>query len=388
MSNIKKITKKYVESLKSQDGKEIFIWDTELKGFGVRIWPSGKKTYLVQYRNEFNRTRRRKIGTHGSITTEQARDQAKIILGSIAKGEDPSAEHRNKRLERKISELCSAYLELHAKPHKNVVSYIEDERRINNVILPRFGMMKLSELKSVDLQALHNEFSVLPYKANRLLSLLTKMFNLAIQWEWIDSNPTRGISPYKEQPRTRWLNEQELSRLWKVLNLYETQSISNIIKLLLLTGARSHEVLKATWDQFDLDKAVWTKPSHTTKQQKMEHCPLSLSALNIIKKLNEVKADSVHLFPGKIPGKPLQTIKKSWATIRNRANLSDVRLHDLRHTYASHLVSSGLSLSIVGKLLGHTQASTTQRYAHLADEPLRDATTVFGDKLEALTKAF
>lgn len=150
-----------------------------------------------------------------------------------------------------------------------------------------------------------------------------------------------------------------------MLDLYGSRSRSNIIKLLLLTGARSHEILKAKWDQFDLEKAVWTKPSHTTKQQKMEHCPLSPSALNIIKKLNEVKADGVHLFPGKIPEKPLQTIKKSWATIRKRANLSDIRLHDLRHTYASHLVSSGLSLSVVGKLLGHTQASTTQRYMHI-----------------------
>ena len=164
---------------------------------------------------------------------------------------------------------------------------------------------------------------------------------------------------------------------------YQDQSVANALRLLLLTGSRRNEVLHATWDQFNLEAGVWTKPAHTTKQKRMEHLPLPAEALDILKEMGG-ESDSPFLFPGKIPGKPLQEIKKAWATIIKKADLANVRIHDLRHTHASHLVSSGLSLSIVGKLLGHTQASTTQRYAHLADEPLRQATQVFGNTIGAL----
>jgi integrase len=152
-----------------------------------------------------------------------------------------------------------------------------------------------------------------------------------------------------------------------------------------LTGSRRGEVLTSTWDQFDLEKGVWTKSAHSTKQKRMEHLPLSNIVLEILKNM-KIRSNSPFLFPGKVPGKPLQEIRKGWETIKKKAGLSDLRLHDLRHTHASHLVSSGLSLSIVGKLLGHTQASTTMRYAHLADEPLRQAAELFGSKVEKLTE--
>ncbi len=161
---------------------------------------------------------------------------------------------------------------------------------------------------------------------------------------------------------------------------YHNQSVANAIRLLILTGSRTGEMLKATWDQFDLKAGVWTKPAHTTKQRKLAHHPLSSQARDILDIMYRY-SQSQFLFPGKVDGQSFQDIKKAWASIRLRAHLPDVRIHDLRHTYASHLVSSGLSLSIVGKLLGHTQAATTQRYAHLADEPLREATELFGSGL-------
>ncbi len=210
------------------------------------------------------------------------------------------------------------------------------------------------------------------------------MFNLAIQWGWRLDNPIKGVEKYSEQKRYRWLNDEELQTLWAVLNSYINQSVANAIRLLLLTGSRRSEVLHATWDQFDLEKGIWTKPAHTTKQKRMEHLPLSPQTIELLKRMKG-KADSEFLFPGRTPGASLQDIKKAWHTIRTRAGLEGVRLHDLRHTHASHLVSSGLSLSVVGKLLGHTQASTTQRYAHLADEPLREATAIFGSKIGKLT---
>lgn len=388
MYDKKKLTKRLVESISGNGKQETFLWDSELKGFGVRISSLERKTYFVQYRNQFNRTRRIKIGVHGVVTTEQAREKAKSIIGDVARGKDPSEESQEQKNKKTMKDLVEKYLEFHSKPNKKLKSYIEDKRKINQIILKRFSDRKLEEISTLDFQALQKDLKETPYEANRVRALLSKMFNLAIQWQWITINPVNGVIKYQEQKRSRWLNEQELQRLWRVLDTYHDQSISNIIRLLLLTGSRRSEVLKASWDQFDLEKRIWTKPSHMTKQNKMEHLPLSSQALQILEamkkniSLNEQSTN--YLFPGKIPGKPLQEIKKAWNTIKYRAELPDVRLHDLRHTHASHLVSSGLSLSIVGKLLGHTQVSTTQRYAHLADQPLREATEFFGNKISNL----
>lgn len=208
------------------------------------------------------------------------------------------------------------------------------------------------------------------------------MFSLAISWEWIEDNPVKGIEKYQEEKRDRWLNQEELDRLWAVLDKYPTHLTAYIFKFLLLTGARKGEALQATWDQFDLEKGIWTKPSHATKQKKKEYLPLSEKALEILHTLQQLNTqDSPYLFPGRIEGDPIKETKTFWRRVLKEAQLEEVRIHDLRHTHASHLVSSGLSLSIVGKLLGHTQASTTQRYAHLADEPLRQAAELFGSKV-------
>lgn len=390
MDTRKKLTKRLVESVSGNEDREILLWDSEIKGFGVRVFSSGRKTYFVQYRNQFNRTRRKKIGVHGVITTEQAREEAKSIIGDVAKGKDPSEESQEQKNKKTMRNLVEKYLEVHAKPNKKLESYIEDKRKIDQVIMDKFYDKRLEEITTFDLQTLHRDLKITPYKANRVRALLSKMFNLAIQWHWISTNPVNGVPKYQEQKRNRWLDEEELQRLWGVLDTYHNQDTSNIIRLLLLTGSRRSEVLKASWDQFDLERGIWTKPSHMTKQNKMEHLPLSSQALQILKTMkkkdNGPKEQSVcYLFPGKVPGKPLCDVKKAWKTIREKAGLPGIRLHDLRHTHASHLVSSGLSLSIVGKLLGHTQIATTQRYAHLADQPLREATEFFGSKITSLT---
>ncbi|MBT4880404.1 MAG: tyrosine-type recombinase/integrase [Alphaproteobacteria bacterium] len=383
MDESKKLLKRYVESISPHKSKEILVWDSELKGFGLRIFPTGRKTYFVQYRNQSARTRRKKIGVHGSITAELAREEAKKTLGDVAKGRDPSRERKERISIPTIRDLAHEYLENYAKPNKREESCKIDKRMIENFILPRWQDNKIDEISSHDVQLLHNSLKETPYAANRLRALLSKMYNLAIQWQWAKENPVNGVQKYQEYKRTRWLNDEELERLWKVLNTYHNQTVSNIVRVLLLTGARVGEVLGASWEQIDLDKGVWTKPAHTTKQKRMEYLPLSPQAHTLLKEMRK-ETHGEYLFPGKVEGRPLQTIKKAWNTIRNRANIPNVRIHDLRHTHASHLVSSGLSLSIVGKLLGHTQASTTQRYAHLADEPLRQAASVFGEKISQI----
>lgn len=385
MNSSKKLTKKVVEGIVVNKEQELLVWDSEIKGFGIRVFPTGRKTYFVQYRNQFNNTRRKKIGVHGIMTAEGAREEAKKILGDVARGQDPSQDFQKAKLKPTLAELTKEYLDVYAKANKKPKSYFDDQQMIKNNILKSLGTKKIEEITSHDIQLLHHSLRKTPYKANRIRSLLSKMFNLAIQWQWANHNPVEGVGKYQEYKRTRWLNEEELQRLWQALENYHNQSVANAIKLLLLTGSRRNEVLSATWDQFDLDKGVWTKPAHTTKQKRMEHLPLSSKAIALLRDMEKFSFSN-HLFPGKVPGQPLQDIKKAWKTIREGIDLPDVHLHDLRHTHASHLVSSGLSLSIVGKLLGHTQASTTQRYAHLADEPLRAAAELFGEKVGSSSK--
>lgn len=381
-----KLTKRIVESVTPDPSKQKFLWDTEITGFGIRTYTTGRKMYFFQYRNKYKTTKKIKIGVHGNITTEQARETAKELAIKASTGKDPAAENKAQKSSPIMADLARDYIELYALKEKSAKSVKEDKAMLKNHILKEFSSKKVAEVTSRDIQVLRGKLDDRRVISNRILSLLQKMFNLAIQWEWRTDNPVSGVQKHKEHKRTRWLQEEELKRLTEVLDDYPNQAMSNIIRLLLLTGARKHEILEATWDQFDLEKGVWTKIAHATKQRKMEHCPLSPTTLKILRAMQSTKTDSPYLFPGRVQGQPLKEIKKGWATIRDKAGLKDFRIHDLRHTYASHLVSSGLSLSIVGKLLGHTQASTTQRYAHLADEPLREATTLFAEKFEELTK--
>jgi integrase len=380
-----KLTKRFVETIQPDPVETLKYWDTELKGFGLVVLPSGRRTYCIKYRNTDYIQKRVKIGVHGQITAEEARNLAKIQLGKVAHGEDLAEAAKQVRHMPIMNELAEQYLKLYAENEKRPKSIREDKAMLQNYILKEFGSRKVDGITFQDIQILHASLSKKRVRSNRILALLHKMFNLAIQWGWRADNPASGIKKYQEYKRTRWLQEDEMKRLLSVLDAYSDQTVANIIRLLLLTGARKHEVLEATWDQFDIEKGIWTKNAHTTKQKKMEYSPLSPSALTIMKKIREKQNGSPFLFPGKVKGKPIQDIKKSWATICKQANLKDFKIHDLRHTYASHLVSSGLSLSIVGKLLGHTQAATTQRYAHLADEPLREATALFGEKFKELS---
>ena len=376
-----KITKRFVDSIIPDTEKTLKFWDSELKGFGLIVLPSGRQTYCIEYRNEDRVKKRLKLGVHGHITTEQARELAKQRLGQVAHGEDPAEDKKHTNMLVTIEDLAHNYLERHGYK-KRPKSLYEDEKLLKNVILPALGPLKVPYVTRRDIEALHKSFQDRPYQANRALALLSKMFSLAVSWDWRETNPVLGIERYQEEKRDRWLDQEELDRMWEVLEQYPTHPTAYVFKFLLLTGARKGEALNAKWDQFDLEKGVWTKPSHMTKQKKKEHLPLSEKTIELLHSLKKITPHgSSYLFPGRIPGEPIKEIKTLWNTILKKAGLENVRVHDLRHTHASHFVSSGLSLSIVGKLLGHTQASTTQRYAHLADEPLRQAAELFGTKV-------
>ena len=379
-----KITKRFVESIIPDIEKTCVYWDSDLKGFGVIVLPSGRRTYCVQYRNIQRIKKRFKIGIHGQITAEEARTLAKKYLGKVTHGEDPAAKKKENRDLPTIKILAEDYLERHAS-RKRLRSAQEDQKLFKQIILPCLGNQQVKDITRRDIEHIHLQLQKTPYHANRVLALLSKMFSLAVIWGWRVDNPVKGMERYQEEKRDRWLDKEELSRFWEVLERYPNHSAAFALKILLLTGARKSEVLQATWDQFDLQKGIWTKPSHLTKQKKKEHLPLSKQSLELLQELKKLnKNDSPYLFPNQVNGQPIRDVRAFWGRVLKEASLKNVRIHDLRHTHASHLVSSGLSLSIVGKLLGHTQASTTHRYAHLADDPLRQAAELFSANVKTV----
>lgn len=251
-----------------------------------------------------------------------------------------------------------------------------------------------------------------PTRANRTIEVLRKAYNLAVRWEWCTSNPASGIQMNQEEKRERFLSPEEMARLSSILAHHCEPISSNAILLLMLTGARKSEVLKATWSSFDLDKGVWVKPSAHTKQRQEHRVPLSAAALTLLRGIKKTST-SVYVFPGRSGDQPLTDIKHSWESVCIKAGLAvqvekrnrygkvvkdkegspvmvwkpDLRVHDLRHSFASLLVSGGASLPMIGAMLGHTQVQTTQRYAHLYDVPLRAAANHVGNTLDAAIKA-
>ena len=383
-----KLSKTVVERIKAAD-QDVVVWDNTLPGFGVRVKPSGVRSYIIQYRNRnTSASRRLTIGQHGPLLTfDQAKKQARAMLADAMRGEDPVEIRKTARRAPSIADLAVDYLERHAVPKKRPKSVRDDRAMLDNIILPKLGAKKVDAIGRRDVEAIQVAMKDRPYQANRVLSLLSKMFNLAIEWKWRPDNPAKGIERYQEQKRERWLSDEELRHLCAVLDEHPNTRAANAVRLQLLTGARLGEVLTSRKEDFDLHRGIWTKPSHQTKQKRTEHLPLSAQALILVTLIIETSdAGSPFLFPGNKPGQPLREIKKFWSVVLREAGIVNYRRHDNRHTYASHLVSSGLSLEIVGRLLGHTTATTTKRYAHLADDPLRAATDQFGSKIASFQR--
>jgi integrase len=240
--------------------------------------------------------------------------------------------------------------------------------------------LKVAEVTFSDVDDLHRKITKrgATYHANRVLALLSKMFNLSIRWGWRTDNPAKGIERNQEQKRNRYLSADELVRLTVALAEHHDQQAANIIRLLLLTGARRGEVQAARWEQFDLKAGIRVKPGSTTKQKTEHRVPLSAPARQLLRELWEnASLDAEYVFPGRSDGHRIE-IKADWAALCKAAGITGARIHDLRHTYASLLASAGLSLPIIGALLGHTQPATTARYAHLLDDPLKQATERVG----------
>lgn len=384
----KRLTKTSIDRMPAPNRDTIY-WDQGLPGFGLRVKTTGVKSFLVQYRNrQTGRSKRKTLGRYGpTLSLNEARDMARALLADVVRGEDPVANAQTLRKSPTVANLAEQYMTGHAIPRKRPGSVKNDRSMLDRYVLPRLGKLRVMEISHSDIQRLHNTMRDTPYQANRTLALMSKMFELSIRGGLRSNNPARGVGKFPEEKRDRWLSDEELGRLLSALSEHPNQVAANAIRLQLLTGARIGEILTAQWTEFDLDRGVWTKPSHHTKQKRREHLPLSTAACSLLAEMKATQcATSPWLCPGRSPDRPYKDLKAFWRSVTKAAGLTDYRIHDNRHTHASHLVSSGMSLPIVGRLLGHTNPSTTQRYAHLADDPLREAAEVMAQKIRQKDK--
>jgi integrase len=375
VSERERLTQKLVDGLPAPPSGNRIYWDApdergkgHVPGFGLRVTAGGVRAYVLNYTTHTGRGRRYTIGRAAVWTLTAARQEAADLKRRVDQGEDPLGDIEEKRASPTVSELCDVFLTEHVATRRPATQkqYQAVVMRIRQAI----GGAKVGEIRFNDVANLHRKVSERgPYLANRLLAVLSKMFSMAMRKGWRTDNPAKGVERNQEHERERYLSAAELARLLDALANAKDRQAAALFSMCLLTGCRVGEALSARWDQFDLEVGRWTKPASTTKQKKLHVVPLSAQAIELLGTL-EVRGEM--LFPGR------REYQKVWKTICNAAGITGLRVHDLRHSYASALVSDGVSLPIVGKLLGHAKTSTTARYAHLADSPLREATNRVG----------
>lgn len=372
--SLTKLSDNLIKSYKPADGKKAeIIYDSEVPGFGVRITESGAKSFILNY-YVAGRERRTTIGKYPAWSLNAARMQAKELRKEIDRGIDPLGIKEEARNAMTMRDLFKHYETHHIPTLTSAVSRKDQKSMFNNYILPHFGdLTKISEITHQEALALHRKITKAgkTTRANRIMEVTRKAFNIACRNKWISDNPCDGYKRNEESKRERYYTPNEIASICDALNDSKEVNSANAIKLLLLTGARKMEVLAATWSQFDLAEGRWKKPSSHTKQRKVHNVPLCTEAVELLESIKKTNK-TIYVFPNE-KGKHLTDIKRTWQTVCNSAKLEDARLHDIRHSFASILVSSGESLPMIGKLLGHTQAQTTMRYSHLYEESQREA---------------
>jgi len=403
------LTKPAVDAVMPRE-KRFEIWDSELSGFGLRVEASGRKVFIVRYRADGGGRNAPKrlmtIGAYGVLTPKEARDEATRILGAVATGADPAGDLRRKRQDLTVLELCDLYLEEACVAKKPSTKAIE-AGRIARHIKPLLGPKRLSSVRQSDVLWFMRQIAKGKTKADlktkprgraivrggqgtasRTVVQLSAMFGYAIREGIMQDNPARGIKRWKDGKRERFLSEDELRRLGKAIDETEkaggNRKATAIIRLLALTGARKSEILRLKWPEVDLDQGFLRLRDSKTGPKAI---PVGKSVLAILSEQPRL-AGSDYVFPADKLGRKgaersyFQGMDWFWQEIRKKAGLEGVRLHDLRHTAASIAVADGASLPIIGRILGHADAKTTQRYAHLSDAPVRAAVEKLAERVD------
>ncbi|MEM1180935.1 MAG: integrase arm-type DNA-binding domain-containing protein [Acidobacteriota bacterium] len=381
-----KLTKKAVDAASydgktwlSKSGKRTYskcvLWDDQVPGFGLRITPGGAKSFVFNYRRD-GRKRLITLGRYGVLTVDQARAAAVRHSATVLEGGDPLAERQERRGGVTVAEAFDRYFREHAETKKKPKSIQNDRLLANKHILPRIGSLKVDLVTRQDVVSpIHHRMRDTPYQANRALALLSKVFSLCELWGWRPqgSNPTRGIEKYPEKNRERYLTGDELERLAKTLAEFEAAGDDKYavaaVRLLIFTGCRLREILHAQWQYVYLDERRLHLPDSKVGKRDIL---LFEPAIAVLRGLDR-REGCPYVIVGRFADRPRADLNSFWRRLRRRAEIQNLQIKDLRHTFATSGVSAGEGLPIIGRLLGHSQASTTARYAHVAPSPAADA---------------
>jgi len=379
-----KLTNKNVDQLLA-DTKSYIEWDSEVKGFGVRVNLNLKKTFILKFRVGQGRSaqvRKPVIGTFGVLKVEEARKIARKWLLEASEGKDPKEVDKTNVM---LKDFFEVYLEHYAKPKKKLSSIEEDKRLMRLHISPSFGKVCIKDITRAMITKHHQSMHATPHGANRMLALLSKMMNLAEKWEYrpLNSNPCRHIDRYKEKGREVYLTMSKIEKIGlaiKELEKTESPYILAAIKMLLFTGRRTSEILTLRWEYLDFENSKMHLPE-TKTGAKTFHLSSTTKQL-----LFSLPSREGFVFKSVVLGKRVTIVRHIWKKICKLADIDNVRVHDLRHTYASLAIHQGFSLPIISKMLGHTDTRTTERYAHLHDDPVNQAVDKIDQQLESLIK--
>lgn len=381
-----RLSKRTIDEATYEGPGGCYLWDSQMPGFGLRIYPSGTKSFVVNYWSKGKR-RFYTIGRYGKITLHQAKEDALEIFLRVHRGEDPAAKRKSAKSAPTVADLADRHIDEHSKQKNKPRTVKRNRRAWDRCVLPALGKRRVKDITRADVAKLMTSMSDTPAMANKVLTLLSKAFNLAEVWGWRPdgSNPCRHVDRYSESSRERYLSENELRRLGEVLTEAETSwgtcpYAIVAIRLLILTGCRSAEILSLRWDDVDIERRILHLKDAKTGDRTVL---LNAAALAILEDL-EPKGKNPYVIPGNKPDRHRASLQAVWERIRTEAKIPGVRIHDLRHTFASFGVNHGQNLAVVGRLLGHSKLTTTQRYAHLADEPVRQATDAIGGELASV----
>lgn len=366
----RRVTKRVVDSLKPGG----LVWDTDVTGFGVRCQHAAK-VYVVKYRIG-GRQRWHTIGRHGAPwTPERARNRAKAILGLVADGKDPSVEREASKRNPAVKTLIEDFMREHVEAKRRASTARTYRDLLDRLAIPEIGKRRIADVTHADIAQLHHRLKKNPYQANRVVAVLSSFFTWAerLGYRPRGENPCQDIEPFKERKRDRFLSADELTRLGEALVEAEAEgeppSAIAAIRLLVLTGCRKSEILTLQWEHVDFDLGALRLPDSKTGAKAV---PLGAPALELLASLPRLEGNP-YVLPGHRDGAHFVGLQKVWERVRAKAELPDVRIHDLRHSFASVGAASGDSLLVIGALLGHHDQATTQRYAHLSNDPLRAA---------------
>lgn len=386
-TNRKKLTKALIASFEPLE-KEYAVWDTECPAFGVRVLPSGTKSFFVFYRNTQRDKKRRSLGSVRTVSVSDARRQAQAALADVRRGADPFEKLAELNSIPKLVEFWPSFLQDHALPNKSPHSLRADQSLWKNWLKPKFGKLRLNEIRRREVVSWHKSHSDNPIAANRALALLSRIMTFAIEYELISTNPCFKVQRFPETEREFKLSKAECRQLLEAIEKDADKTAGATTKLLLLTGARCGEVLKAQWSEFDLEAGTWTVPRQHIKNGIKKKIDIKRSLSNpALELLTEWRGQMSFreeglVFPGCVdPQKPRYDIRKFWNRIRLTTGFHDLRLHDLRHAFASLAIDAGMSLDKLGLEMGHRSSQTARRYASSVKERPQTAADLVADAL-------